>query len=414
NRGEDIVLTIVRERCTPDECELVERWHAAFVDAAEDAAASAAAASFADLKELLAAYYRFRDREQVLAIALEPNTPRLLHASIAVFYSTIHAVANASRLSDRVGDLQAFLDDLVEIAGRAAEPAEFIRLAQRHHQALYYFVHELAANGGDLLDPILAWAADGLAFLREGPPETHSSATAAGAGATADVNIDALLAGADAETRAGVLREARAFARWTALRKVQHDIELRVDLLLATRSAAGASNHDDRAQLSKPALWARYLAWLPLSPALRDSFADAATRQRAEAHRAGPGGDLEWAVWWAARETAGAAGREGIVVAQREAARAALAPAPAGDRARMLRRESSGMSAAGQRGKKDKKALSPSSAMQEGAHGPPHARIEQELAIPSPSSDATRALLGGYVAELKKALSLGDGKSGRK
>lgn len=60
------------------------------------------------------AYYRFRDREQVLAIALEANTPRLLHASIAVFYSTVHAVANASKLSDRVGDLQAFLDDLVK------------------------------------------------------------------------------------------------------------------------------------------------------------------------------------------------------------------------------------------------------------------------------------------------------------
>lgn len=53
-----------------------------------------------------------------MAIALEPNTPRLLHASIAVFYSTIHAVANASKLSDRVGDLQAFLDDLVKVAAR--------------------------------------------------------------------------------------------------------------------------------------------------------------------------------------------------------------------------------------------------------------------------------------------------------
>lgn len=45
---------------------------------------------------------------------MEPNTPRLLHASIAVFYDTIHAVANASNLAARLGDLQAFLDDLVK------------------------------------------------------------------------------------------------------------------------------------------------------------------------------------------------------------------------------------------------------------------------------------------------------------
>lgn len=54
DKDEDIVLTIVRERGTRDEFELVERWHRAFVDAGEDPGASADAGSFADLKELLA------------------------------------------------------------------------------------------------------------------------------------------------------------------------------------------------------------------------------------------------------------------------------------------------------------------------------------------------------------------------
>ena len=53
-KGEDIVLTIVRERGTRDEQALVERWHQAFVDAGEDPTQSAEAGSFADLKELLA------------------------------------------------------------------------------------------------------------------------------------------------------------------------------------------------------------------------------------------------------------------------------------------------------------------------------------------------------------------------
>lgn len=45
---------------------------------------------------------------------MESNTPHLLHASIAVFYNTIHSVANASNLAARLGDLQAFLDDLIK------------------------------------------------------------------------------------------------------------------------------------------------------------------------------------------------------------------------------------------------------------------------------------------------------------
>ena len=45
---------------------------------------------------------------------MEANTPRALHASISVFYNTIYKVANASNLSARLGDLQAFLDDLIK------------------------------------------------------------------------------------------------------------------------------------------------------------------------------------------------------------------------------------------------------------------------------------------------------------
>lgn len=47
---------------------------------------------------------------------MESNTPRILHASIAVFYDTIYKVANASNLAARLGDLQAFLNDLITTA----------------------------------------------------------------------------------------------------------------------------------------------------------------------------------------------------------------------------------------------------------------------------------------------------------
>lgn len=54
DRNEDIVLTIVRERGTKAEYELVNRWHDDFLKTDADPHASSGAKQFADLKELLA------------------------------------------------------------------------------------------------------------------------------------------------------------------------------------------------------------------------------------------------------------------------------------------------------------------------------------------------------------------------
>ena len=54
-RNEDIVLTIIRERGSKGDFELVERWHAEFVRAQADPhEAMGDVQSVADLKELLA------------------------------------------------------------------------------------------------------------------------------------------------------------------------------------------------------------------------------------------------------------------------------------------------------------------------------------------------------------------------
>ncbi|GJN93987.1 hypothetical protein Rhopal_007050-T1 [Rhodotorula paludigena] len=423
DRDEDIVLTILRERGTPAEYDVVSGWHGEFERALEHesllkaekratngAARSKGAEKFAELKELLAAYYRFRDREQVLAIALEANTPRLLHASIAVFYSTVHAVANASKLSDRVGDLQAFLDDLVKTCESGkTEPSDFIALAGRHDQSLYYFVHELAA-AGDLLDPLLDWARSGLRFLRTGVPSSASSRPST---KRAGVEVDALLASlpsrgpespagaskesqpptaaapSSAPSQESVLREARAFARWTALKKTQHDLDLRVDLLLA----ASSSPPTWVLQLSKRTLWHDYLETLP--PPLVRACEAAAKQQHEQAKRTGPGGDLEWACWWAERETHGAAGRDGVVVAHRESAKEAVA-------------KGNGASDDGRKGKMKRHGSSGISTPRSPADSPVPVAVDElkvRLAVPTPQSEATRGLLGGYIAQLREALS---------
>lgn len=54
DRDEDIVLTILRERGSQRDYELVEGWHEDFVESGGDPTHSSGAKSFADLKELLA------------------------------------------------------------------------------------------------------------------------------------------------------------------------------------------------------------------------------------------------------------------------------------------------------------------------------------------------------------------------
>ena len=57
-----------------------------------------------------------RDREVTIELFMEPTTPKLFQSSIAVFYDMIRAVANAADLAARLGDLQAFFDDLIEVS----------------------------------------------------------------------------------------------------------------------------------------------------------------------------------------------------------------------------------------------------------------------------------------------------------
>lgn len=40
----------------------------------------------------------------------------MLRSAISVFYDVIYQVAENSKLADRLGDLQAFLDDLIKTA----------------------------------------------------------------------------------------------------------------------------------------------------------------------------------------------------------------------------------------------------------------------------------------------------------
>ncbi|GAA6021527.1 hypothetical protein JCM10207_005791 [Rhodosporidiobolus poonsookiae] len=404
-RDEDIVLTILRERGTPEENKLVQGWHAAFVKEEglvgfDDGGASKEAKLFADLKELLAAYYRHRDRIQVLEIALEANTPKLLHATIATFYDTIRDVANASRLSDRVADLQAFLDDLVRTCESGkSEPYHFISLVERHHDKLWYFLHELSANNHKLLDPIIAYCKSGLSFIRDGVPPHTTSSTSKRAG----LDVDSILSALSPEEQSSILSEVRGFARWSAFAKAEKDIQLRCDLLKASSSSSSAASPP--AHLSPTRLTQSLLALSP-EPA-SSTFAAAAAAQDKDEKRTGPGGDLEWA-WWAERELASGAAGSGVVKAHAEAARAAVIHHGEAD-------EHEHEQAKKGKGKKSpgvSRRASHSLAHDDGYSVVDAPVVDGEgekdrlaLAVPTPAVERTRtSLLGRYLEQVKGAL----------
>ncbi|GAA5905179.1 hypothetical protein JCM6882_000401 [Rhodosporidiobolus microsporus] len=413
-RDEDIVLTITRERCTPAEFDLVKQWHAEFakeehLPSFDEKDTTEGARKFADLKEVLAAYYRHRDRMQVLGIVFEPHTPKLLHETIATFYEAIRKVADASKLSARVTDVQAFLDDLVKtVESGKSQPHHFIALVDRHHQKMYYFIHEIHSNNPRFLDELVKYGKSGLAFLGLGvPPAAPSSSTEKRAG----TDVEALLSSLEPDEKKKVLTEARDFATWTRCQKAQKDVQMRCDLLKAGSSSPSPSHLD-------PApLWQLFLSTCPASSLA--SLRAAAAAQEQDELRTGPGGDLEWA-WWAADELRGAAGK-GTVKAHMESAKEGLAGGAEGEQEEKPK---------GKKGKKDKEGKkqpqsrrASSSSSIGGAHAAgftvvshsdlPSVLAEEDeeqdekpqFAVPTPVTERTkRGLLGAYLKQVRGAL----------
>ncbi|GAA5979388.1 hypothetical protein JCM11641_005020 [Rhodosporidiobolus odoratus] len=402
-RDEDILLTIFRERGDRKQYKLVEGWHANYarddkLAAYDDTQQSEGARRFADLKELLAAYYRYRDRMQVHAIAVEsPLVPKMMHQTIAIFYDAIRAVANASRLGDRVADFQAFLDDLVKTCENGTSKAsDFINLVERHHQKMYFFAHEVTSTNPTLINPLNEYCRSIFTLIRDGvpsasPPSSSSPSPRAG------TDTDALLSSLPPKEQAKVLSESRDFARWIAYMKAEKDIRMRCDLLAASSSSTFSSS--SFAQTDK--LYASLLAQSP--PDLLASLRSAAERQKETGERTGPGGDLEWA-WWASKEEVGGAAGRGIVKAHAESAKAALAASASSGAATSPRpRDASESATAKEDGYSvlDFKATF-AAAMQEGSDKV----IEdaEKLAMPTPHSEGIQGLVSRWLKQVKGSL----------
>ncbi|KAI5479440.1 PX domain-containing protein [Pseudohyphozyma bogoriensis] len=364
--GEEIVVTIVREYAEGQLAQ-VQQWATEFerkskvgASGAEHGQDESGAGRFQILKNLLRAYCLKRDREQVLEIVYEHNTPVVLKESISVFYGAIYKIADASKLADRLGDIQAFIDDLLKVAQSDKKDAsDFIKLSRRHDQQLYYFVYELATNGGTLLDPLLEWCKSGLGFIKSGIPSSTPSTPSTSK--RAGLSPDALLSSLPAAQQSAVVSEVRTLAQWTRYRKVAADISFRGDLLDVEGTELGdrLRGEEKRREMYDEVVEGDWEVWKAVREGTYEVGGKSGKKRRAE-------DQVRWA-WWGVDEVLEFASEKAL----------------AGRKGRM---EEEGE----EEGRKEGKGKG--------------REKEVKRVVPEPSVDRIKDLLGGYVEQVRSAL----------
>ena len=110
--AEDMVVAILVEGGVPEKrVREIERGREAYLSSGGTVdltvrphKAGSSAADFYRLKQILRAYCLKRDREQVLEIALEPNTPTLIKSFISVCACAFAAITLTGRLQRHLPD----------------------------------------------------------------------------------------------------------------------------------------------------------------------------------------------------------------------------------------------------------------------------------------------------------------------
>lgn len=124
---------------------------------------TARAIKFAQLKLYLRERLRKRDREKVLELGSGQLVPYIIKDSLQiVFYKIIYEIALVADLSSRLGDLQRFVDDLIQVKTQKLDELEdWIALCARHEDSLYIFVHEIRTA----IEPVFIWCQEALDYM---------------------------------------------------------------------------------------------------------------------------------------------------------------------------------------------------------------------------------------------------------
>ncbi|KAJ1027833.1 hypothetical protein NDA13_003286 [Ustilago tritici] len=202
------------------------------------------ARKFALLKLLLRESLKRRDREQAVEMASGSLIPAIIKDSLeTVFYPAIREIARSSNLSERLGDLQNFIDDMLETKKGDDSIEAWIALAARHEQSLYALFHECAPISKRLWD----WCQLGLDYMALSTTDPANPADRRAP--NLEINFEELLQDTrltDSDVKK-IIAEADQLARYTKWMKVRYELEARKNYLLAKPEAAhpgGVSEKD--------------------------------------------------------------------------------------------------------------------------------------------------------------------------
>ncbi|KAF7976430.1 hypothetical protein HWV62_6853 [Athelia sp. TMB] len=202
-------------------------------ETAENGSSGLQATKFKWMKRLLRLESVNRGNREALRI-WEGTFETFFKETVTLYYPLISAVSKASNLSARLGDLQKFLDDMIVVVlGKDRSPRQFVQLARRHEQSLYYLLHEVHANGKGLTIPFIDWLRKGLDFM--------SGGIRTGQEKPISVNLEALLA-TNPSIASKVLSEIDETANYIMWNKARYEISLRAAVLGDPLESASATN----------------------------------------------------------------------------------------------------------------------------------------------------------------------------
>ncbi|KAI3626467.1 hypothetical protein CBS9595_001828 [Malassezia furfur] len=188
---------------------------------------------FALLKLLLREQLNKRDREKfasLLSSSLVVNT--IKDGLQIVFYDAIRDIASVADLSGRLGDLQKLIEDMIQVRKTTDNSAErWIDLANKHHEFIYFFVHECAP----VAKPLWEWCQMGCDYMSLST--TDPAHPADRSAENIEVNLDEMLQ--DERLSASdvdhIVREMDALTTWSRWRKIRRELEFRKNFLLAVQ-----------------------------------------------------------------------------------------------------------------------------------------------------------------------------------
>ncbi|BEI87139.1 hypothetical protein CcaverHIS002_0704850 [Cutaneotrichosporon cavernicola] len=223
---------------------------------------------FEDLNILMKLMSRKKEKEAMISLIFEGVTAELLKDIITIFYSPLAQVYKAASIADSLGDLQAFINDMIRTVEQVEELSQedpqrtvqtFIDLVQRHEQAFYTFVHNVHSKGQGLFESLMGWIELFLSYARDGLPS--------------ELDLEILLPHAGPE-RVAIMKEVDDIAQYHYKLKVAHEEKVR------KRFAGGAGA--DQQTMEEAALVDSVLQSLSIGETIMGSAGEIAVEESEE------------------------------------------------------------------------------------------------------------------------------------